>query len=167
MTGFTYRGKPLFWNYENKDLGFQEGGTGFPSYAREGTVVTYEDGSRIRRTSGGIWMDWFGVDKPKESESDFIKRKSGVYNNIFKEDQTTYNIGDILENNDPVSHPSHYTRFKGIEVIQLTEQLNFCRGNAVKYIARAGAKDDSKEIEDLEKARWYIDREIERLKGEK
>jgi hypothetical protein len=67
---------------------------------------------------------------------------------------------------DVVNHPSHYTRFKGIEVIQLTEQLNFCRGNAVKYIARAGAKDPAMEIQDLEKAVWYIQREIERIKSD-
>lgn len=67
---------------------------------------------------------------------------------------------------DVVNHPSHYTRFKGIEVIQLTEQLNFCKGNAIKYIARAGAKDVSKEIEDLKKAIWYIEREIQRIQGE-
>lgn len=67
--------------------------------------------------------------------------------------------------NDEVNKPAHYTRFEGFEVIQLTEQLNFCRGNAVKYIARAGAKDPAKEIEDLEKARWYLSREINRLKG--
>jgi hypothetical protein len=71
-----------------------------------------------------------------------------------------------MQKNDSVTNPSHYTRFKGIEVIQLTEQLNFCRGNAVKYIARAGAKDSAKEIEDLEKAVWYVQREIARLKGE-
>ncbi|GAB2702499.1 hypothetical protein BKA24_001668 [Microbacterium marinum] len=68
---------------------------------------------------------------------------------------------------DAVNHPSHYTRFPGVEVIDLTEHLNFCRGNAVKYIARAGAKDPAREIEDLEKARWYIDREIERTRREK
>lgn len=65
---------------------------------------------------------------------------------------------------DAVNHPSHYTAYP-VEVIQLTEQMNFCKGNAVKYIARAGLKDPSKEIEDLEKARWYINREIERLEG--
>lgn len=68
--------------------------------------------------------------------------------------------------NDPINHPSHYTRFKGIEVIQLTEQLNFCRGNAVKYVARAGSKDPASEIEDLKKAIWYIQREIERIKDD-
>lgn len=63
---------------------------------------------------------------------------------------------------DAVNHPAHYTRFP-VEVIEITEHLNFCRGNAVKYIARAGAKDPSKEIEDLKKAAWYLDREIARL----
>lgn len=67
---------------------------------------------------------------------------------------------------DPVHHPKHYTHYKGLEVIQLTEQMNFNKGNAVKYIARAGIKDEANEIEDLEKARWYIQREIERIKGE-
>lgn len=68
--------------------------------------------------------------------------------------------------NDPVNHPSHYKMANGIEVIQLTEQLNFCRGNAVKYICRAGKKSKADEIEDLLKARWYINREIERLGGQ-
>lgn len=72
---------------------------------------------------------------------------------------------DLDKGDNPVSHPSHYTRFP-VEVIELTEHLNFCRGNAVKYIARAGAKDPSKEIEDLEKAQWYLAREIDRLKKE-
>jgi hypothetical protein len=56
----------------------------------------------------------------------------------------------------------HYTSYP-VEVIQITEHLNFCRGNAVKYIARAGLKNPEKEIEDLRKARWYLDREIARL----
>lgn len=67
--------------------------------------------------------------------------------------------------NDNVNHPSHYTDGK-IEVIDFIEQknLNFHRGNAVKYIARAGKKDPEREVEDLEKAKWYLEREIERLK---
>ena len=66
--------------------------------------------------------------------------------------------------NDNVNHPSHYTDGK-IEVIDFIEDknLNYHRGNAIKYIARAGKKDSSKEIEDLQKALWYINREIERL----
>lgn len=60
-----------------------------------------------------------------------------------------------------VDHPSHYNVGR-IEVIDAIEEwgLNFNLGNAVKYIARADHK--GKPIEDLEKARWYIEREIER-----
>ena len=70
--------------------------------------------------------------------------------------------------NDNVNHPSHYTDGK-IEVIDFIEdkKLNFHRGNAVKYIARAGKKNPEKEVEDLKKAAWYINREIERLENEK
>lgn len=67
--------------------------------------------------------------------------------------------------NDAVRHPSHYTTGK-IECIDFItdKKLNFCRGNAVKYIVRAGLKDPSKEVEDLEKAIFYPEREIEDLK---
>lgn len=69
---------------------------------------------------------------------------------------------------DAVNHPSHYAEgwSNGAEVIDITENLNFNRGNAVKYIARAGRKDAKKTIEDLKKARWYIDRELKRLGDE-
>ena len=65
-----------------------------------------------------------------------------------------------------VNHPSHYNDGK-IEVIDFIEDknLNFHRGNAVKYIARAGKKDKSKEVEDLKKAQWYIEREIKKLEA--
>lgn len=66
---------------------------------------------------------------------------------------------------DNVNHPKHYTRFKGVEVIDITEQLNFNRGNVVKYVTRAGAKAGSDEKEDLRKAEWYLRREIKRLGG--
>ena len=67
--------------------------------------------------------------------------------------------------NDVVNHPSHYTDGK-IEVIEFIEdkKLNYHRGNAIKYICRAGKKDPQKEIEDLQKAIWYINREIRNLK---
>lgn len=69
---------------------------------------------------------------------------------------------------DPVNHPPHYSAGR-VEVIEALEdwRLNFHRGNAVKYIARAGKKDPAKEVEDLEKAIWYLRREVERLKAEK
>ena len=62
---------------------------------------------------------------------------------------------------DMVNHPPHYTDHpSGVECIQITEHFNFCVGNAIKYLWRAGLKDDT--IQDLQKALWYIQREIER-----
>ena len=62
---------------------------------------------------------------------------------------------------DLVNHPPHYTAHpSGVECIQITEHMNFCLGNAIKYIWRADLKHDA--IEDLKKAVWYVNREIER-----
>ena len=62
--------------------------------------------------------------------------------------------------NDPVNHPAHYTSHpSGVECIQITEHMGFCLGNAMKYIWRADLKADA--IEDLQKAVWYINREIQ------
>ena len=60
-----------------------------------------------------------------------------------------------------VNHPSHYNQ--GIEAIEIIESwdLNFSLGNAIKYILRAPYK--GKPTEDLEKAKWYIERELEKL----
>jgi len=66
--------------------------------------------------------------------------------------------------NDPVNHPKHYTEHpSGVECIQITEHMNFCLGNAVKYIWRADLKGG---MEDLQKAAWYINREIRRREHE-
>lgn len=63
---------------------------------------------------------------------------------------------------DLVNHPPHYTEHpSGVECIQITEHMNFNLGNAMKYIWRAGEKGEA--IQDLEKARWYLNREIQRL----
>ena len=75
------------------------------------------------------------------------------------------------DNFDPVNRPDYYTD-SNIEVIDYIEdkKLGFCLGNAIKYISRAGKKKDNgrdmidKEIEDLKKAIWYINRKIFELK---
>ena len=64
---------------------------------------------------------------------------------------------------DSINFPPHYrAHASGIECIQITEHMNFCLGNAIKYIWRAGVKSQDP-IEDLSKAVWYLNREIERL----
>ncbi|MEH3142485.1 MAG: DUF3310 domain-containing protein [Mycobacterium kyogaense] len=61
-------------------------------------------------------------------------------------------------------NPSHYRGFSnGAEVIDIVERLNFNRGNAIKYLARAGKKQDAETLTDLRKAAWYVQREIDRI----
>ena len=70
----------------------------------------------------------------------------------------------IMNKENDAVNPAHYKAHpSGVECIQVTEHMNFCLGNAVKYIWRAGLKDDV--VQDLEKAKWYINREIERRKN--
>ncbi|MBM5802433.1 MAG: DUF3310 domain-containing protein [Cyanobacteria bacterium K_DeepCast_35m_m2_023] len=66
-----------------------------------------------------------------------------------------------------VDHPSHYRKSTGHEAIDVIEawELGFNLGNTVKYISRNGLKDPLKRVEDLEKARWYLDREIQRIRS--
>lgn len=69
---------------------------------------------------------------------------------------------------EQINHPAHYggdTVYEAIKVIEAWA-LGFCLGNAVKYISRAGKKDPQKTVEDLKKARWYLDREINRLEAQ-
>lgn len=76
---------------------------------------------------------------------------------------------------DNVNHPGHYTWLRevaGIEVIDITRHLSFDIGNAIKYLLRAGRKQDGlldneeKTIEDLQKAIWYINDQIKLIKGD-
>lgn len=67
---------------------------------------------------------------------------------------------------DMVNHPQHYTSDpSGIECIQVVRHRNYNIGNAIKYLWRAGLKNEEKHIEDLKKAIFYIQDEIKRLEG--
>ncbi|MFN9291257.1 MAG: DUF3310 domain-containing protein [Planctomyces sp.] len=75
---------------------------------------------------------------------------------------TMRSVCDKCKQEDAVDHPPHYTSHaSGIECIQVTEHMTFNLGNAIKYIWRADLK--GKSVEDLSKAAWYINREIERI----
>ena len=84
----------------------------------------------------------------------------------FKDRPTTWGveIADKGTQPDSVNHPNHYNSGR-IEVIDFIEdkELGFHLGNAVKYISRAGRKNPGKTVEDLRKAVWYINRQIQRL----
>ena len=78
-------------------------------------------------------------------------------------DTVTLDIDDVPE--DVVNHPKHYTSHpSGVECIQVTEHMGFNLGNALKYIWRADLKHDNAS-EDLNKALWYIKRELEKRNG--
>lgn len=94
---------------------------------------------------------------------------------IFEKHFKKYILPIKDSSDDRVNHPPHYTWLKdkcGIEVIDITRHMGFCLGNAIKYILRAGHKQDAsltdnqKEIEDLKKAIWYIKDRIKQLGGE-
>lgn len=66
---------------------------------------------------------------------------------------------------DLINHPPHYTSHpSGVEAITITEHMTFNVGNAIKYLWRGGLKSPNA-LEDLRKARWYVEREIQRLGG--
>ena len=91
------------------------------------------------------------IEKNPTKIKDDWENKKAFWENIF---------GEVTLELDPINHPPHYTK-GGIETIDFIEakDLNYRLGNVVKYVSRAGKK-DSDPLEDLRKARWYLDREI-------
>lgn len=106
-----------------------------------------------------------GEQSPEDTECELgVKSRKSLLDTTFGQPAREL----IRELNDPVNHPSHYTDGK-IEVIDYIEdkKLQYHLGNAVKYISRAGKKDPKKEVEDLKKAKWYLDRYIKKLEETK
>ena len=133
--------------------------------------ITKDDVGRLALMRNGELVEitgWDDHDRTYPVKTDYGWRASNgaSFPNSYPSD------GDIVEfydgddaGSDPVSHPRHYTEHpSGIECIQITEHMGFCLGNAVKYLWRADLKDDA--IQDMQKAIWYIQREIERRNGD-
>lgn len=100
------------------------------------------------------------INKPANVDySKISKETKDIYN-----EKTSFDKEEISKKEtEAVNHPSHYGgESNPYEVIKVIEawNLDFCLGNAIKYIGRAGRKDKDKYIEDLEKAKWYIERAI-------
>lgn len=136
-----------------------------------GKIVLNKDEAKI------VWTSIIGVKRDIDSlKKKVIKGdKFQSYNKTSKtfEEPKDREIKDKTPASNRVEHPSHYTWLKekcGIEVIDIVRHLNFNIGNVVKYILRSGHKteegmsDKQKQIEDLQKAAFYINDEIERLK---
>ena len=116
--------------------------------------------------------------KVKEVSEDLVE-ESNYYTKEEKEAYKNRTIKDVTEKfsktfkkiveKGNVEHPIHYGGDKPFEVIKVLEawNLDFHLGNVVKYVYRAGIKDVETEIEDLEKAKWYLQRKIELLKKDR
>lgn len=109
------------------------------------------DNQRYCGSCGGIFTQVF-------PEDDFCSAKC-----VQSSSECAF-FGDAKLSEPDAINPKHYTEHpSGIDCISITEHMNFCLGNAVKYIWRAGLKGET--LEDLRKAQWYITREINRLEG--
>ena len=115
-------------------------------------LYTLDSSSKDRLVFKDGWLTGVIVYEKDTADNEFL----------YSPDSPVHKPTEAEDLVDVVNHPPHYTQYFGVEVIDLTEQMNFNKGNAVKYIARSGFK--SNEIEDLEKAAWYIAREISRVK---
>ncbi len=86
----------------------------------------------------------------------------------FSGDLPCVAYGAEIRSKESVNHPTHYggqdNVYEAIKVIEAWD-LGFNLGNLVKYVSRAGKKEGSNELEDLEKAKWYLDREISKVKN--
>lgn len=69
--------------------------------------------------------------------------------------------------NDKVNHPKYYNEHpSGVECAEIVRHMSFNIGNVIKYLWRAGKKDKNKELEDLRKAMWYLNDEINKIENE-
>ena len=124
----------------------------------EGCGVTFV---HTKEKAQGRWPKYCPECLPKYSK--VPKKKEVVVEpvaqTIVEKVETEFKTVELPKQEDVINHPSHYTRGK-IEVIDFIEdqQLPYHLGNVIKYIARAGHKGDK--LEDLKKARWYLDRYI-------
>ena len=146
-------------------------------------MVTMRVGGRYRLRNGEVWtcetetgsgayLISSDRDSGKHCYSSWVDRSGGVYGDSTPSDYDV--IAEVTDDatsepkqveSDDVNHPKHYTSHpSGVECIAITEHFGFNVGNAIKYLWRAGLKTDDP-ITDLEKAAWYVAREIQRLKG--
>lgn len=96
-------------------------------------------------------------------------KKCGFCNRVLERGLTMhmrYCKSRPVEHRDDVNHPRHYTSHpSGVECIVIVEHMPFCVGNAIKYLWRSGLKEAASEMQDLEKAAWYVQREIARRRA--
>lgn len=142
--------------------------------------VTYDSKEPIMIGKVGnlVFYWWYETDGAVEvsggSIDRFIRTFYFVSDNISDDDFKNWcmtgkksEVKSVIKDNlniDNINHPKHYTSDpSGIECIEITRHRNFNIGNAIKYLWRAGLKEGNSDVQDLQKAIWYIQDEIKRL----
>jgi hypothetical protein len=152
--GDKVRVRSLDWYNENKGLGYStKGNYNFSQPMSEYCGMT---ATVIKVLGNRYYLD--------------LDDKEWNWQDWMLEDEVVTENYETPNNNDNVNHPKHYTSHpSGVECIEITKHYDFCIGNAIKYLWRAGLKSeqgyssDEKQIEDLKKAIWYINKKIEML----
>ena len=133
-------------------------------YYRDRNGVVQGPATRVDTTGAHKWLVW---DKKVSRNFLFIDNGRFVASmdtpfDLVEEVHAPDAVETAAPTDDP-TNPAHYRSHpSGVECIQITEHMNFCRGNAIKYIWRADEKGNP--IENLEKAIWYLNREISRIR---
>ena len=133
------------------------------------TFLSVEEAESFIRSFAKFWAP---AKEDELSVWSFVEGEMELKEQVHVIDYYSEPIKDVIEDekdhDDPVNHPSYYGgKDNPYEVIKVIEawKLDFHLGTAVKYIPRAGIKDPDKEIEDLEKSVWYLQRKIDLLKA--
>ena len=132
-------------------------------YLAKGTSIA-EIAKRLGVSKNNVWtVIWKEKQKAKQKHTQ-VERDHDL-KMVKAEKEYIKRVEALYKKPDLVNHPPHY-RDGGIEVIDFIEakDLNFRLGNAIKYISRAGKK-ATDPVQDLEKAAWYLKREIDARKG--
>ncbi len=132
-------------------------------YMAKGTSIA-EIAKRLGVSKNNVWtVIW--KEKQKEKQKKTQVERSHDPKVVKAEKDYIKKVDALYKKPDPVNHPPHY-KAGGIEVIDFIEakDLNYRLGNVIKYVSRAGKK-DSDPVQDLEKAAWYLKREIDARKG--
>ena len=123
----------------------------------------------LTKLKSGFWIPMEDTMKEYEklNQTGGLTGSVGFSSTILEQQKTSKKVpsSGLSSVSDPVYSPQHYTSIKGVECLDIIAflKMSFNRGSAFKYLWRAGRKDPKKYLEDLNKARFYLSREIEEL----
>lgn len=144
-------------------------------------ALDVQSGDELALTSNGLKVVVRGTLDPDGDFYGTVDAASGAYNDYLHHSDVGYPVDGLAQwerellapvetaNPEPevvvdmVNHPPHYTHYQGFEAIDIVEQLDYLTGTAVKYLLRAGHKDN--ELQDLDKAIFYINRRKSNILG--